>query len=545
MVDVLRLSQESPLIRYAIRKLNPEIFSHPIWVRFWGKNRTITLETMQGLYTQAEQLQLDHAGDACQILLLCSALQSYTEHLDNALRSVQQALALAERNRLPNEIICATWGACAICYQAANYEQAIRYLEYLESELNDQHDWILADFIEMVAQDLLNLESVKSNTSCLQVAEQTGNNLLDFTRTWLQSWGIPPLPTPSIVEADRSQNNKHGFLRNRLLTPFITNRPKQKPWNFLINLLRHIPPFRTISTLNNGDPARLPKVANLPSTVEKSNRSYLSYKWKTATKENEDANPTPKVSVVVQMLGNFRATIQDSRIRVPASRGSSLFKYLLLHHKQDIPREVLMDIFWPDSNVDAARNNLNVAMHNLRQLLRLTTEAAVIRFEDGAYGLSNNLDIWLDIEEFERCIKEGRQLEAWNKTTEALINYEIAVHLYQGDFLADSPYEEWAVMEREHMQIAFLEVLDRLSQIYFSQDRYTACITECQLVLNYDRCREDVHCRLMQCYSRLGQAPLAMRQYQICVEALRDELDVDPAPETTQLYEQIRQRETV
>jgi DNA-binding SARP family transcriptional activator len=543
MVDVLRLSQESPLIRYAIRKLNPEIFSHPVWVRFWGKNITITLEAVQGLYAQAERLQADHTGDACQILLICSALQSYMEHLDNALRSAQQALALAERNRLSNEIIWATWGACAICYQAANYEQAIRYLEYLESELNDQHDWVLADFIEMIAQDLLSLESLKSNTSYLQIVEQTDNNLSDFTETWLQSWGIPPLRTESIFEADNNQNNKHGFLRNRLLAPFITNRPKKKPWNSLINSLQHLPGFRTIRALNNGDLSRLPKVSNLPSIVETSNKSCLSYKSKTAAKENDDARLM--VSVVVQMLGNFRVTIQDSRIKVPASRSLSLFKYLLLHHKQDIPREVLMDIFWPDSDVDAARNNLNVAMHNLRQVLRSATEVAVIRFEDGAYGLSNNVDIWLDVEEFERCIKEGQQLEAWNQTTDAVINYEIAVHLYQGDFLADSPYEEWAVVEREHLQMAFLEVLDQLSQFYFSQERYTACITECQLALNYDRCREDVHCRLMQCYSRLGQVPLAMRQYQTCVEALRDELDVGPAPETTQLYEQIRHRETV
>jgi DNA-binding SARP family transcriptional activator len=49
----------------------------------------------------------------------------------------------------------------------------------------------------------------------------------------------------------------------------------------------------------------------------------------------------------------------------------------------------------------------------------------------------------------------------------------------------------------------------------------------------------------MRCYSRLGQGPLALRQYQICAEALRAELEVDPAPETTQLYEQIRLHEYV
>ena len=60
-----------------------------------------------------------------------------------------------------------------------------------------------------------------------------------------------------------------------------------------------------------------------------------------------------------------------------------------------------------------------------------------------------------------------------------------------------------------------------------------------------DNCREDAHCLLMRCYSRQGQHHLALRQYQACVEALRAELEVDPAPATTQLYERIRRRESV
>jgi DNA-binding SARP family transcriptional activator len=49
----------------------------------------------------------------------------------------------------------------------------------------------------------------------------------------------------------------------------------------------------------------------------------------------------------------------------------------------------------------------------------------------------------------------------------------------------------------------------------------------------------------MRCFSRQGQSRLALRQYQICVDALRQELDIDPEPATTQLAERIRRREAV
>jgi DNA-binding SARP family transcriptional activator len=88
-------------------------------------------------------------------------------------------------------------------------------------------------------------------------------------------------------------------------------------------------------------------------------------------------------------------------------------------------------------------------------------------------------------------------------------------------------------------------MLDRLSHVYFSQGHYASCTTLCQLILAEDNCREDVHCRLMRCYSRQGQHHLALRQYESCVGALRLELDIKPAATTTQLCERIRHRERI
>jgi DNA-binding SARP family transcriptional activator len=67
----------------------------------------------------------------------------------------------------------------------------------------------------------------------------------------------------------------------------------------------------------------------------------------------------------------------------------------------------------------------------------------------------------------------------------------------------------------------------------------------CGKTLAVDACREEAHRRLMRCYSRQGQPYLALRQYHLCVETLKKELDVTPAATTTRLYERIRHRERV
>ena len=155
MKQTIFSNKERPLLAHAVSKLNPKVFSHPVWVQFSRKAHIPPPETIQALSREAEFLKRDQPGDACQVLLVCAAYQSLAVRKDLALRTTQQALALAERNSLPKEMVWATWGACAICFQESNFEQAARYLEYLQAGLSEQNEWILADFVEMVRQSLL------------------------------------------------------------------------------------------------------------------------------------------------------------------------------------------------------------------------------------------------------------------------------------------------------------------------------------------------------------------------------------------------------
>jgi len=247
------------------------------------------------------------------------------------------------------------------------------------------------------------------------------------------------------------------------------------------------------------------------------------------------------------LLGKFRVVINDQAVgRWPASRGLAVFKYLLANHEWPTPREVLMDRFWPDAyEPKLARNNLNVAISGLRRALRALTERPVVVFEGGAYQLNPDFRVWVDVEEFDRHLHRAQQSASNRQATAALSEYEAALSLYSDDFLADDPYEEWPVVQRERLRVAYLNALDRVSELHLERGEYAACVSACQTLLARDACREDIHCRLMLCYARQDQHPLALRQYQTCVEALKAELQVAPAPATTQLYQRLRRRERV
>jgi DNA-binding SARP family transcriptional activator len=250
--------------------------------------------------------------------------------------------------------------------------------------------------------------------------------------------------------------------------------------------------------------------------------------------------------LTVHLLGQLKVRLDDVAVDDwPSGRGRSLFKYLVTHRDPWPQREMLMDAFWPDAPPPAARNSLNVAVHGLRRALRAGADVPVVVLEGGAYQLHQRLGLWLDVDEFERHAAAGRRQEAAGELAEAAAEYERAVALYQGDFLADDPYEDWAGLLREQLLLSYLDVLDRLSALSFGQHRYGACIALCRLLVQRDPCREDAHRRLMRCFTRQGQPHLALRQYHACVEALDQELGADPDPATTALARQIRQHQPI
>ena len=250
--------------------------------------------------------------------------------------------------------------------------------------------------------------------------------------------------------------------------------------------------------------------------------------------------------LAVHLLGRLRVDVNGVAVDDwPNGRGRSLFKYLLTHRDPWPQREVLMEAFWPDSPPSAARNSLNVAVHGLRRALRTAADIPIIVLQDGAYRLAPDLRLWVDVDEFERHAENGRRLEAAGEHADAIAEYERAASLYRGDLLADDPYEEWPVLAREHLRLTYLDLLDRLSRLYFGQGRYGACAAVCRRIIERDNCREDAHRRLIRCYSRQGQPHLALRQFLACAKALRAEPDLDPAPATVRLHEAIRRHEPV
>jgi len=257
------------------------------------------------------------------------------------------------------------------------------------------------------------------------------------------------------------------------------------------------------------------------------------------------ADPPRGPAILAFCLGPFRFYAADRPIDDwPNRRGKAILKYLLLHRAQPVRRDVLMDTFWPDHDPGAARNNLNVALYGLRQTLRRaqghpSAAPPAILFQDESYRLHPALGVWLDVEEFQRRAAAATKAMRRGHLPEAVRDYEAAVELYQGDLLEEDVYEAWLDSPRRALRESYINALTFLAGYTYEVGQDAACVGYGRKLLAVEPADEGTHRRLMRAYARQNQRYLAIRQFQLCVEALREHLDVGPDGATVRLYEAI------
>jgi len=234
----------------------------------------------------------------------------------------------------------------------------------------------------------------------------------------------------------------------------------------------------------------------------------------------------------VYTLGDGRV-VCDGRLVPPSewqgAMAKELFYYILLHGP--LERDAIGLVFWPDLSTRRMRDSFHTTLYRMRRAVG----ADVIVVEDGRYRVGD-VDCWLDVEQFEDSVERARLLPPGDWQTENL--WRRAVSLYQGDFLPEVE-RVWCVARREALREMHIEALLGVGRCQEARQAFDEAIAWYRRALEVDGLREDVHRRIMQCYDRAGRRAEALAQYGRCQEILMQEMGLEPARETRQLYERI------
>jgi DNA-binding SARP family transcriptional activator len=191
-------------------------------------------------------------------------------------------------------------------------------------------------------------------------------------------------------------------------------------------------------------------------------------------------------------------------------------------------RERLSTMLWPYQQTEQARHSLRNCLLELRKALRTDAVKSLITdFTDC------RADMPTDVGDFARLERSNNQHDL-----------ESAAELYRGDLLDDfcipsEPFEEWLRNERDLWRQRMMVVLTKLSMIATANANHGVSIRAGRRMVYIDPLSEEAHRVLMEALEAGGQRGEAARQYRRCRHTLKEELGIDPDPETIDLAERL------
>ena len=247
-------------------------------------------------------------------------------------------------------------------------------------------------------------------------------------------------------------------------------------------------------------------------------------------------------AVWLYLLGGVRLV---SRGRLLGVRSGGKTEALLVHLGlagiRGVPRTALLQAIWPDTEPALAGQALNSLVHGLKQLLGDALRGAEpVVPAAGQYRLNAAAGVAVDVDQFQALVAEGERLFRARETSAATTAYERAARVYGGDLSLVAGKSGRVALERERLRATHRRVLIRLADEAFTRGAFDSALAYALALLEHDPCREDAHRLVMRCYVRLGERSEAMRHYATARYILRTELDAEPEPATTALFEQVR-----
>ncbi|MCL5961538.1 MAG: HEAT repeat domain-containing protein [Chloroflexi bacterium] len=249
----------------------------------------------------------------------------------------------------------------------------------------------------------------------------------------------------------------------------------------------------------------------------------------------------PAEALRINLFG--QVTVMRGETLIDASawkrkKAKALLAYLGLQKAGWVHRDVLIDKLWPEADWQSALNQLNVAVHDLRQVLEPEREelaqSRYVLYRDSRYRLSPGQGGSVDVELFELGL-QAASLET--DTDRAITKLEEATQLYKGELMHDLPQEEWSQIDRDRLAEQYLSALERLADLYERKRDFDAALACYKRILSLDTCREEIHRALINLYAKTGSRRDAIKQYRLCETALHEELGVRPEQATRLAYE--------
>ncbi len=236
----------------------------------------------------------------------------------------------------------------------------------------------------------------------------------------------------------------------------------------------------------------------------------------------------------LQVLGGQALKVGAGSAIGLAQSSWQVIAYLLTRREARASRDELAEVLWADHDSAHARRCFSTALWRLHRAMGSSANRLIVA-DSEQVALNWRAPLWVD------CLAMAHRIEPLLKTAPDAVSSDHlrhlcrAVQLYRGPFFAQID-DEWAWLERQRLRNLYCEGLLKLAFVHAATGRWHEAIEWAVQLNREEPLREDVHRLLMQAYLNSGNRAKAVAQYRLCETLLRDEIGVEPMPETQALF---------
>jgi predicted ATPase/DNA-binding SARP family transcriptional activator len=234
----------------------------------------------------------------------------------------------------------------------------------------------------------------------------------------------------------------------------------------------------------------------------------------------------------LRTLGSLQVWVHGRLVESwPYAKPKELLAYLVAHPRGCTRAEIAAAI-WPDSTPAQARNTFHVTVHHLRKAVG---HAEWITLEDERYRIPATVTIETDAAHFET---EVRAMLTGSEPDTARLAAALA--LYTDHYMNGDIAGRWRDEEQDRLRRLYADAALRLGSLLQADGRDHEAVDLYESLIVHEPLLEEAHRRLIAYWTTAGDRVRAIRHFDRLAALLREELELEPDPETVELYERAR-----
>jgi two-component system LytT family response regulator len=225
----------------------------------------------------------------------------------------------------------------------------------------------------------------------------------------------------------------------------------------------------------------------------------------------------------------------EGKMKWRTAKIKELFAFLIHHKRKWVARDLLIEAIWPQFTPDKAMIHLHTSIYQIRKIIKLSGLQATLEFSLESYRLNAD-NLTTDVELFESRLNDMESLKIMNESQWRQSDF--LLKLYKGHYFEEEDYT-WAKSKRMQLLQQYMKLTLHTAEYELENGHERQAIRRLVEAYEKEPYSEELALLMMSGLGKLQDYKSLKRFYESFVRLLRNELDIEPQPETLEHYEHL------